>query len=72
MRCPFAERDEVSEQVSEAQQSTLGSSDARVKRHLESEPIDTMLADHASGRRDHGQVLWMLLTLEVFLRREGW
>ena len=52
--------------------STLGSSDARVKRHSAAEPIDTMLAAHASGRSDHGQSLWMLLTLEVFLRREGW
>ena len=52
--------------------STLGSSDARVKRHLAAEPIDAMLTAHASGRSDHGQALWMLLTLEVFLRREGW
>jgi len=52
--------------------STLGSSDARVKRHMAAAPIETMLAEHASGRRDHGQALWMLLTLEIFLRREGW
>ena len=48
-----------------------GSSDARVKRHMAAAPIDTMLAEHASGRRDHGQAQWMLLTLEIFLRREG-
>ena len=52
--------------------SKLGSSDARVKRHLAAGPIDALLAEHASGRRDHGQALWMLLTLEVFLRREEW
>jgi len=52
--------------------STLGASDARVKRHLAAEPIDAMLAAHASGRSDHGQAMWMLLTLEVFLRREDW
>ena len=27
---------------------------------------------HASGRAAHGKALWMLLTLEVFLRRERW
>jgi asparagine synthase (glutamine-hydrolysing) len=52
--------------------STLGSSEARVKHHLAAEPIDAMLAAHRSGSSDHGQALWMLLTLEVFLRREGW
>jgi asparagine synthase (glutamine-hydrolysing) len=52
--------------------STLGSADARVKQHLAAAPIDALLAAHASGRADHGQTLWMLLTLEVFLRREGW
>lgn len=52
--------------------STLGSSKARVKHHLAAEPIDAMLAAHRSGSSDHGQALWMLLTLEIFLRREGW
>lgn len=52
--------------------STLGASNARVKRHLAAGPIDALLADHARGRSDHGQALWMLLTLEVFLRCEGW
>ena len=31
-----------------------------------------LLAEHAAGARDHGHALWTLLTLEVFLRREGW
>ena len=31
-----------------------------------------LLAEHASGQRNHGHALWTLLTLEVFLRREGW
>lgn len=52
--------------------STLGPPDARVKRHIAAEPVDAMLAEHAAGRRDHGQTLWMLLTLEIFLRREDW
>jgi asparagine synthase (glutamine-hydrolysing) len=52
--------------------STLGAADARVRRHLASGPLDALLARHASGQANHGQALWMLLTLELFLRREGW
>jgi asparagine synthase (glutamine-hydrolysing) len=50
----------------------LGSPNARVRGHIAPRVIDQVLADHASGARDNGQALWMLLTLEVFLRREGW
>ena len=50
----------------------LGSPQARVRAHLAATVIDRLLHEHASGARDHGQVLWLLLTLEVFLRREGW
>jgi asparagine synthase (glutamine-hydrolysing) len=52
--------------------STLGSGRARVREHLEPQAIDRVLYEHARGQRDHGQALWLLLTLEVFLRREGW
>lgn len=52
--------------------STLGSRQARVRHHLVSGVIDRVLHEHASGARDHGHALWLLLTLEVFLRREGW
>ncbi len=52
--------------------ATLGAPDARVKRHLAAAPVDALLARHARGHADHGQALWMLLTLELFLRREGW
>jgi hypothetical protein len=31
-----------------------------------------MLAEHESGKQNHGHALWTLITLEVFLRREGW
>ena len=31
-----------------------------------------MLAEHAAARRNPAMQLWSLLTLEVFLRREGW
>jgi asparagine synthase (glutamine-hydrolysing) len=50
---------------------TVGAPDARIKSHLAAEPIDWLLA-HRDGRANHGQTLWMLLTLELFLRREGW
>jgi asparagine synthase (glutamine-hydrolysing) len=52
--------------------STLGERSARVRAHLDAAVIDRLLADHASSSADNGQALWMLLTLEVFLRREGW
>jgi asparagine synthase (glutamine-hydrolysing) len=51
---------------------TLGASDARVRRHLAPAVLERLIWEHASGVRDHGQALWLLLTLEVFLRREGW
>jgi asparagine synthase (glutamine-hydrolysing) len=52
--------------------STVGAPDARVRSHLVGPAIDRLLAEHAAGRRNHGHALWLLLTLEVFLRREGW
>ncbi len=52
--------------------ATLGAPDARVRHHLAPAAVDAMLDDHARGRAEHGQALWMLLTLEVFLRGEGW
>ena len=51
---------------------TLGAEDARVKEHLAPAAVDRILAEHHSGARNHGHALWTLLTLEVFLRREGW
>jgi asparagine synthase (glutamine-hydrolysing) len=52
--------------------STLGASDARVKEHLDPAALGRLLEEHASRKRDHGHAIWTLLTLEVFLRREGW
>ena len=52
--------------------ATLGSPRASVRQHLDGGAIDRLLGEHASGARQHGQALWTLLTLEVFLRREGW
>jgi asparagine synthase (glutamine-hydrolysing) len=51
---------------------TLGAADSRVKAHLEAGAVDRILAEHDSRARNHGHALWTLLTLEVFLRREGW
>jgi asparagine synthase (glutamine-hydrolysing) len=50
----------------------LGAPDSRIRRHLRGDAIDALLAEHATGTRRRGGALWTLLTLEVFLRREGW
>jgi asparagine synthase (glutamine-hydrolysing) len=52
--------------------SKLGSSGARVRQHLVPSVVARILDEHATGARDHGQAIWLLLTLEVFLEREGW
>ncbi len=49
-------------------ESTLGAPGARVRELVAGSGVDTMIADHRSGRRNLGQALWTLLTLEVFLR----
>jgi asparagine synthase (glutamine-hydrolysing) len=51
---------------------TLGSEDARVRRHLSGAAVDALIAEHRDGRRNRGGALWTLLTLEVFLRKEDW
>jgi len=53
-------------------ESTLTGGRARLGEHLAPEPVADMVSEHLSGRADHGHALWTLLTLEVFLRREGW
>ena len=52
--------------------STLAAEDARVKQHLAPDAVDRLVTEHQARRRNHGHALWTLLTLEVFLRREGW
>jgi asparagine synthase (glutamine-hydrolysing) len=52
--------------------ATLGATDSRVKAHLQPGAVDHILAEHDSRARNHGHALWTLLTLEVFLRQEGW
>ena len=51
---------------------TLGARRARVRSFVASAPLDALLQAHKSGGSNHGQALWALLTLEVFLDREGW
>ncbi len=50
----------------------LGAADARVRAHVDAGALDGLLAEHAGGRVNHGHAIWTLLTLELFLRREGW
>jgi asparagine synthase (glutamine-hydrolysing) len=45
---------------------------ARVRRFINGSELDRMLAEHDRGVRSRGHQLWSLLTLEIFLRREGW
>jgi asparagine synthase (glutamine-hydrolysing) len=52
--------------------ATLGGRDGSVRAHLAPAAIDRLLDEHDAGRRNHGQRLWLLLTLELFLRHEGW
>jgi asparagine synthase (glutamine-hydrolysing) len=51
--------------------ATLGR-EARLRDHVVPEALDGLLAEHASGARNHGHALWTLLTLELFLQRHDW
>jgi asparagine synthase (glutamine-hydrolysing) len=51
---------------------TLRRPDARVKDYLVPAEVDRLLVEHDQRTHNHGHALWTLLTLEVFLRREGW
>jgi len=53
-------------------ESTLTGPGTRLGQHLASEPVADMVSAHLSGQANLGHALWTLLTLEVFLRREGW
>src|SRR4051795_4668397 len=52
--------------------ATLGAAVARTKTFLVPSAVDHLLAEHDSRRRNHGQAIWTLLTLELFLRRQDW
>jgi asparagine synthase (glutamine-hydrolysing) len=51
--------------------SMLGAS-ARVREYLRGEAVDQVLTEHQGRKGEHGDVLWTLLTLELFLRSRGW
>jgi asparagine synthase (glutamine-hydrolysing) len=46
--------------------------DAAVRRYVNGAALDALLAEHESGKANHGHAQWTLLTLELFLRRHGW
>jgi hypothetical protein len=43
-----------------------------VREHLDETAVQRLVSEHMTGARNNGHPLWTLLTLEVFLRREGW
>jgi asparagine synthase (glutamine-hydrolysing) len=45
---------------------------ARVRERLNGAAIDEVLSAHHAQQRNYGHGIWALLTLELFLRREGW
>ncbi len=47
---------------------TLGAADSRVGEHVSRNAVRAILADHQRGAANHGNTLWTLLTLELFLR----
>jgi asparagine synthase (glutamine-hydrolysing) len=51
--------------------ATLDRPDARIHEHVEQSGVQAILAGHRAGA-SHGNALWTLLTLEVFLRSQGW
>ena len=53
-------------------QGMLMSPDARVREHLRPEAIDRLVTLHDEEKSDEGLALWSLLTLEIFLRKNGW
>lgn len=49
----------------------LFSRDARVDQFLDADELRRIWEEHQGGR-SHGHALWALLTLEIFLRSQGW
>lgn len=59
-------------QLSDYVRSMLCSPASRLRGHLSGDAVEAMVGEHQTGVAAHGHALWTLLTLEVFLRREGW
>ncbi len=53
-------------------EATIASPRAALRAHLDPAAVDQIVAEHLSGAASHGHALWTLMTLELFLRREGW
>lgn len=51
-----------------AVRETLLSREARQRGLFKTQAVEALIDDHVSGRRDHGQRLWSLLTLEWWYR----
>jgi asparagine synthase (glutamine-hydrolysing) len=45
---------------------------ASLRAHVRPEALDRLLDEHRGRLANHGHALWSLLTLELFLRRQGW
>jgi asparagine synthase (glutamine-hydrolysing) len=52
--------------------SMLCARESRVRDYLAAPAIDGIVRQHQAGAGDHGDTIWSLLTLELFLRREHW
>jgi asparagine synthase (glutamine-hydrolysing) len=44
---------------------------AKISEYLDEAAVQLLVDQHSSGYADHGQKLWLLLTLEVWLRSRG-
>jgi asparagine synthase (glutamine-hydrolysing) len=53
-------------------EAMLCSGASRTRSYLKPDAIDRLVGEHQRGAVNRGDSLWTLLTLEVFLRREGW
>lgn len=52
-------------------ETRLRSPAALLYRYIDFERVQACLDDHLQGRRDQGQRLWLLLTMEVWLQNQG-
>jgi asparagine synthase (glutamine-hydrolysing) len=53
-------------------QSRLLPGSARLRSYLQPDAVDQMVGEHLGGAVAHGHSIWTLLTLEEFLRKQGW
>ncbi|MDQ4129501.1 MAG: asparagine synthase C-terminal domain-containing protein, partial [Actinomycetota bacterium] len=53
-------------------EAAVGSPGARLRSYVKGDALDRLLGEHQAGVANHRDTLWTLLTLEVFLDKEGW